>query len=318
MNDDIGRGLSSDFMSALKEGVLRPIVERVKKDHTLDFQIREEEVHIYYRGGRILGLIRTDNKFGCSFDKNYLQSSSSDVIESLPSVIDSEPETRNWIAAFPYLKEQMDFHFTSTAEKNEREFQQVIVRENNYANVANGTDFYVIDIEYVHPTYNSGRADLVAFRWKSQGSARKKGLVDLVFLEVKYGDSALGGTSGVKKHVHDMTGLARNKEAVETMQIEMLRIFRQKRELGLVRFGDKGNSHEVHSFTSERPRIIFVFINHDPASTIMGKELSNIKEEDRCMIEFASSNFMGYGLYEESIYSYDDFTSRFTKQINSK
>ncbi len=45
------RKLSETFMEALKGGVLQPILEYVQKDSTLNLEIRENQVTIYYRGG---------------------------------------------------------------------------------------------------------------------------------------------------------------------------------------------------------------------------------------------------------------------------
>jgi hypothetical protein len=50
------RRLSIDFMNDLKDtnGLLYPILERVKQDHMLMLAIRDNYINIYYRGGNIL------------------------------------------------------------------------------------------------------------------------------------------------------------------------------------------------------------------------------------------------------------------------
>ncbi len=50
------RKLSEQFMKDLvdSDGVLQPILTRVKKDSTLMLAIRENYINIYYRGGNIL------------------------------------------------------------------------------------------------------------------------------------------------------------------------------------------------------------------------------------------------------------------------
>jgi len=55
------RGLSTEFMLALKDGFLNSILEVVKRDDTLCLKIKNEYINIYYRGGSILKL---ENKNG--------------------------------------------------------------------------------------------------------------------------------------------------------------------------------------------------------------------------------------------------------------
>jgi hypothetical protein len=47
--------LSQPFMNDLlkPDGLLNPILERVKHDHTLMLSIRENYINIYYRSGNI-------------------------------------------------------------------------------------------------------------------------------------------------------------------------------------------------------------------------------------------------------------------------
>lgn len=53
------RALSTTFMNDLKSnGILHPLLERVKQDHTLMLSIRKDYINIYYRGGSILKVKR--------------------------------------------------------------------------------------------------------------------------------------------------------------------------------------------------------------------------------------------------------------------
>jgi len=307
-------------MGALIDGILSPVVSRVKRDHSLDLQIRAEEVHIYYRGGKILGLKPTSDAvegFSCSFDLNYFGLDHlPPAVAQLPGIAHSTGEIEAWLACFPQLKEGMDLYLGVTVEKNEREFQQVVVRENNYASVSNGTDYFIVDSEYVHPTL-PGRADLIAFKWKSQGHERRRGRVGLCLIEVKYGDKALKNDSGLVEHCKHMAAVVRNTEALQITKEEMLSVFKQKRDLGLVRFGANGNPNEVNSFSDEDPEIMLLLINHDPASSTLLAEMNQIDENDRTLLKFATSNFLGYGLYEECVFGFNDFLSKYGHQINS-
>ena len=108
------RELEPNFIKDLKDGILKDIISRVKEDDTLDFQIRENEVHIYYRGGRILGLKADNNKYIPSFDTSYCAGKiCTNQLDSLPEIISSEEELLQWVTSFPFLKQTIDFHFAT-------------------------------------------------------------------------------------------------------------------------------------------------------------------------------------------------------------
>ena len=123
------RELSSTFMSDLLTGSLEKVLAYIHKDNTLDVEIREKFINIYYRGGNILRIIEIGiSKYKFEYDKNYLPNPAPD----LPSLISSS----NWELYFPLMKQAMDFYF-SKHRKEEREYQQLVVRDNNYSSIAN-------------------------------------------------------------------------------------------------------------------------------------------------------------------------------------
>jgi len=104
------------------------------------------------------------------------------------AVISAGSDVDAWLVVMPILKQTMDI-FLGRHPKEEREVQQLILRDNNFEGVSRATDYYVCDIEYANP---QGRFDLVAVHWPSNGAVRKK--QDgrrLVLVETKYGDGAI-------------------------------------------------------------------------------------------------------------------------------
>ncbi len=310
------RGLKPEFLEAFLSGLLKPILDRVKRDNTLDFQIRKDEVHIYYRGGKILGIKPMGaTAYGFTFDPKYFAGGAETV---LPKVVSTNEQIGCWIDNLPQLKQAMDYHITTKVEKPEREFQQLVVRENNYGRVSNDTDYFIVDCEYSHPTLANGKTDLVAFKWLSQSQDRKRGEVRLAFIELKYGDDALAGGSGLVEHVKHMRAIVQDQDAVNVTAEEMKKVFAQKRKLGLVRFGQGGNEHEVDSFVPGAPEVMLLLINHKPASTILSRELNALDAEARETVKVATASFMGYGLYAEGILTLEEFCTRYTAQFPSE
>ena len=303
------RGLSPTFIQNLKENYgLSALLQYVKYDNTLDIEIRENKINIYYRGGSALRITEVaPNKYGFHFDKNYFLSDSSLLYDSIP-ILNSETD---WKQYFPLVKQGMDFYITKRP-KEEREFQQLVVRENNYSNISNATDYYIIDIEY--DNHKNARFDMVALEWESSGSKRKlpkSYKPKLSIIEMKYGDGALKGSAGMVKHINDFKQFLSNSIEVQDFKTEMITIFQQKRELGLIPCLSKDrNPNEV---TEVHLDIEFVFLiaNHDPASSILRSEMQKLPID----IKFSASNFAGFGLFKENVYTHHQFLEKFQNQI---
>lgn len=308
MSSGMGRGLSDNFLKALKKGMLSPVLNLVKADTTLCLEIRENYINIYYRGGNILRIEECDDAYKAGFDRKYLDELSTRVPQSLPESLISSTDVDSWTLVMPFLKHEMDLWFGRNP-KNEREFQQLIVRENNLGRCAKSTDYFICDIEYAN---NNGRFDLLAVRWPSSGSERKNNEnLGLAFIEMKYCDSALTGKAGLKKHLKDMDSFLSDKRRLDDLKSEMRSVFNQMRGLGLI-----NNQKDISQFNNDKPEYIFVLANHDPASSILKRELNGVPLNYPSLeLKFAVSNFMGYGLYKENIYSLKDFLKRFKEQI---
>jgi hypothetical protein len=207
----------------------------------------------------------------------------------------------------------MDFYFTKYL-KLEREYQQLVVRENNYSSISNGTDFFIIDIEYDCSAH--ARFDLIAIEWTSERTKRKlfgNYRPKIVIFEMKYGDGALKGNSGMQKHLVDFHTLISDTKKVGKFKDEMLCVFKQKRELGIIPCLSgvpKTNKNEVKEFEDEI-EMVFLIANHDPDSTKLHAELSSIQGPD---VKFITSNFMGYGLYRENVIDYADILLKVKSQ----
>ncbi len=302
----MARKLDNEFITDLLTGCLANLLNYVKQDNSLDLEIRDNYLNIYYLGGSILRVNKNDHSYSFVFDYNYLKSAP--FIEK--EVLIQYQKKKEWNYYFPLAKQAMDF---SKKTKEERAFQQLVVRQNNYSSIANSTDFFVIDIEY--DTQNNSRFDIVACEWPSIASNRKlqKGFKPkLVIIEMKYGDGALTGSSGMKKHFDDFDSFISSTDSVSKFKLEMLGLLKQKRELGLIPCLSKdSNNHEVCEFDNS-VELMFLIANHDPESSILQTELHGLVNQK---VKFITSNFMGYGLYNQNIFDLNQFSTRFHKQI---
>jgi hypothetical protein len=307
------RGISNNFIKNLKDGILKPILEYIKEDSNLILEIRNDYINIYYRGGNLLKISEKTigiSKYDFYFNNKYiLNPNKTNVkITNNMKVIDSTnpKDVEKWIDIIPHIKYEMD-KWLSKYKKLEKEYQQTIVRENNI-DLAKSTDYFICDIENAK---GKGRYDLIAVKWISNGAKRKSGKnLRLAFVELKFGDGSLKGSSGLEKHIKDMDEFLSNQKNIDNIKEEMKKTFNQKLELGLIE-----NQNKIESFSDEKPEYILVLANHDPDSTLLRMELKKIQPSENFELKIATSNFMGYGLFQEAIYTLDEFKKKFCEQI---
>lgn len=302
------RKISDTFMNDLmaENGILHPILSRITRDHTLMLAIRKDKINIYYRGGNILRVEETGiHKYKTSFDDNYNRNDL--PIPTSPVFLRSSEDTIAWVASFAERKNIMDEYF-SIYGKAEREFQQLIARENNNSTVSNETEYFISDIEYNEP---GARFDMMGIRWlayqRQSGNNCKVALI-----EVKYGDGALGGDAGIIKHLQDMEKLVSNKEKYAEVLQTMQNQFDQLDQLGLVRYNKGISNARVKLNTDDKPEVIFILANHNPRSTKLQSilnqpEVMRYAGSDLFDLRFYTARFAGYALHSDCMLPMDDF-----------
>lgn len=306
------RQLSEFFIKNLKNesGIIFPILERVKNDDTLMFAIRDGYINIYYRGGSLLKITEHNNSFSTSFDHNYIKSGMSASDLRIPSNIDSVDAAQKCVQAFPHIKEVMDLYFSKN-NKPEREYQQLVARENNYSTISNESEYFIADIEVAETEFGA-RFDMIGIKWPA--NQRQKGnKCTPVFIEMKYGDGAVGGTSGLVKHLKDFNDFI-EEGRYSSLLASMENQFDQLDELGLLKFNKSGNVKNISFDTNKKlkPEVILILANHNPRSTSLSTELNkpevlNIIKEENFDLKFFVASFSGYGMHHDCMLNLESF-----------
>jgi hypothetical protein len=297
MTDIARRGLSPEFLADLQGGLLAPLRERVVRDRSLCLELRENYINVYYRGGNLMKVSAANGGYAAFFDIKYFEGSA--PIMPSPWLRDAS-DVAAWLAALPTLKQAMDLWQPG----EEREVQQLILRDNTVSGNARSTDYYVCDIEYAN---HHGRFDLVAVHWPSTPAARKK--QDgrrLVLGEVKFGDGALDGTAGLHAHVNDVNAHLAVPENLDGLKLEMVRVFNQKRALGLI-----DCEKDLVGFSAEPPILLLVLVNHDPDKSRLRELLRAMPPSPHAELRIATGSLLGYGLYDPAILTVGEALSRF-------
>jgi hypothetical protein len=296
------RGLSPEFMDSLQSGLLAPLRERVKADSSLCLELRENYANVYYRGGNLMRVSQADGGYAAFFDANYFEGVAPPL--PIPTGRLREPaDVAAWMAALPWLKQGMDL-FLGRHPKDEREIQQSLLRENNFGVCARSTDYYVCDIEYAN---THGRFDVIAVRWPSTPAERKR--QDgrrLVLAEVKCGDGALDGGAGLHAHIADVNAHVADPDNVAGLKLEMVRVFNQKRALGLI-----DCERDLLGFSDEPPLLLLVLANHDPDKSRLRELLRLVPPSPYAELRVATGCLLGYGLYEPAVLTIEQALMRF-------
>ena len=291
------RALGSGMFHDLKDsnGCLHGLLNLVLQDTTLEFEMRgTRSASIYYRGGRLLCIEWDGTQYVLHFDTNYCRHGQN---------LSGQPSISEAIEKVPYYKQAMDRWFAQHP-KYEREFQQLVERDNNrHGEISHATDYYIVDTELV---YEDARFDMVAVHWPSIGVVRKNlHAPKLVFIEMKYGDGALSSTAGLMDHLKDFEHF---RQAVNLPAIcaDYAEVFRQKCELGLIP-DMKALPHDI-TIQSTDIALIFLLANHDPEKTGLHTIVTGLQATNYPFpVKFAAASMMGYGLYDEMMYSIQEF-----------
>jgi hypothetical protein len=308
------RGLSGKFMISLKSGLLKPVLERVKKDDTLMLGIRDGYFNIYYRGGNLLRITEKQHSFNLFFDKKYdlSEGHKTYIGLNLPEIITDHSQLDKWVLSIASLKELMDFWFSKNS-KMEREFQQLVERENNRSPISGDTEYFITDIEFADSSIGA-RFDILAIKWPA--SKRKDGKsCTASFIEMKYGDAALSGNSGLIKHIKDMNTFLTVKENYFAILETMTTQFNQLDELGLMNYNHCTNNTKVQLSENNTPEFIFLIANHNPRSKqlkeiLIDPEFINAIKIGLYNLRFYVANDAGYGMHEKNMLSYEEYVSR--------
>ena len=296
------RKLDDVLLKALRKGgSLYPLLAEVQSDPTLCLELRGTSINIYYRGGSLMKIEQRPNDDRIfSFDENYFADANR---IDFPDRTDVDA----WIEVAPKLKRAVD-QYLSKRRNDEREFQQLLLRENNYGRIAGSTDYYICDIEYQN---KNSRFDLVAVHWPSKSSERRKAEDRrLVFIEMKYGDSALDGPAGIKSHIEKVNKFLSDPDELTNFKEDMVAVFNQKQDLKLLEC-----PKNLMSFSDEQPLLLLVFANHDPDSKRLSRALDVLPDSPHAELRVATASFMGYGLYDQGIHTIDEARKRFSDYI---
>jgi hypothetical protein len=304
------RALSDTFMFDLQDqnGRLIPLLTHVRMDDSLMLAIRNNYINIYYRGGNIVRISeQPSGSYSAFFDVKYNKNNL--PLPILPNRIHHQADIIQWVQSFGSLKNVMDGFFT-LHPKPEREFQQLIARENNNSSISNESEYFITDIEINQSTLRA-RFDMVGVRWRT--NERKNGnKCRLALMEMKYADAALGGKAGLTKHLQDIDAFFSNRESHMLLCQTIESQFNQLDALGLLKYKHSKRTTSVQLNMDDKPEVIFILANHNPRSTklsafINDPAMDSYANSPLFDLRFFVASFAGYGLHADCMVPLEKF-----------
>ena len=297
------RSLSEKFFKTLNEEKYKEIKNIVNNDDDLIMCLRGNYVTIYYKSMRILE-ISQQGKF--NIDKHY--------------GISVPCDNTDWVEYFKNAKYAIDIYGKEkNISKFEKEVQQAIVKENNIGTICNETDYFIIDIEYTQPHFN-GRFDALDVHWPK--NKRKNGNnLQLAFIEIKAGSNAVRGNSGVSKHYNSVIEFLKNLNQGDNKEKfiqDLEQMIQQHRDLGL--WNIPHNQNKITLSRTIKPQLIFVLADYNPKSKSLVEEFEEISATNNndlpFELTFATSSFVGYGLYDDCMLTIDEVKEKLSGNKN--
>jgi hypothetical protein len=311
------RKLTPTLFDELKKekGKFHALLEYVKADDTLDMEFRGNSFTLYYRGGAILTI--EENEYENTDGTKEYKYNWKGINKKYLLTSKLKHNAEDFEEYIPEAKHIMD-RYICIGPKNhlgEKEIQQLVVKENNYSQNSQDTDYFIVDMEYTEGGGKDGyRFDLIAVRWDSYGPARRKHEVSLAIIEVKQGFNSVRTSSsspGLRSHQEDFSNFIDEKKssgALKEFREDMVMIFKQKCELGLIL--PQKIKHKIKNITQkfelnveDNVDFICLLANYKKASDELHNELDEMESKGMKSCKFIRSHYCGYGLYADEMFT---------------
>lgn len=183
------RGISADFAEAFKKCELNDLYQ-IHQDEIF-IGVRNQYLNLYYNCDSIARVEYTNKKITCYLDQFYLSGKPVTGRHKIKVIDPAE-------ICLQYNTIKANSESKSTDEKKAQS-KLVLLNNNN-----SGSRWYCFDVEWVKAFENQNKKDHADFKGRFDIMAITKEKPHRVALiELKYGRGAIGGKSGICKHIKD-------------------------------------------------------------------------------------------------------------------
>ena len=250
----MARSLNNELLEKMKTGEYKRVIETVRKDRSLSFEIRDGKGIIYYKKGKVLTLAKDRQEISKGYDKYG---------SGVP-----ELDLQNPKKYFEDCKTLVDNY----AKYREFTMQQLIASQN----VDEQSEFLVIDMEYQYEQndvpkdkrIDKTRIDLVAIEKASNA---------IVLFELKQGCGALEGKSGIEDHIKKTQKHIDTEDFCKKLRRDIKAIIDQKVQLGML---DEYANKYIEPIDTAEIKMMFIFVYSSPEERMSyDKMIEEIKKK---------------------------------------
>lgn len=316
----IKRSLTDELIKKLQnEEVFKVLWEIVICDETLCPVFRNDKIDVYYRGYKLFsitceGILRNKQPFNnkiIDYNNHEYHGLNGKIMH-----LKDNPTFEDFPYILPFYKQNVDYWFgAGTKRAYEREFQQLILRENNSKKFGEYSDYFILEMEYQYRT-SGPEPDLIAVKMPRRKKQAKS--YRLAVVEVKYLDDRFTGKAGIRSHIDDYIKLMNDKNMLQEVKNEMEIFFTQRKKLGLLK-GYDSNNQQI-KISDEKPELILALIglNSNNGKNNHKKEVESLKKILTDALEYygpelldavyiAQTSEIGFGLYEDKMIKIADY-----------
>lgn len=243
----MARELKKDHLEKYKpKGPYRMLFEVVQGDSELSFEIRTDDVMVYYRKKKVLTVKK--GKRIHLLDKEYV----GDLEEY--KKLEQSFNFKSKKSIEEYFKKAKKYAYNHSYGI-EFEFQQNILRgnssyDNRYMVVDMEWAFSQEDIDENERLNSKTRIDLLVV----DTELNSNGYNDIYVAELKVGIKSTENKSGISDHINKNEDLFNHSLACEALKNDVIKIIEQKRELGLL----TGTPKDFKFVDGQKPKTMLV------------------------------------------------------------
>ena len=250
----MARELKKDHLEKYKpKGPYRMLFEVVQEDSELSFEIRTDDVMVYYRKKKVL-TVKKGKRINL-LDKEYV----GDLVKY--KKLEQSFNIKSKKSIKEYFKNAKRYAYNHSYGL-EFEFQQNILRgnssyDNRYMVVDMEWAFSQKDIDVNERLIIKTRIDLLVV----DTELNSDGYNDIYMAELKVGNNAIDGKSGIIDHIKKNDEFINHFLACKALKNDIIKIVEQKRELGLL----EGIPKDFKFVDGQKPKtmLVLAYRNND-------------------------------------------------------
>lgn len=317
----MSRSISESFLRWLQTSSGSLMLKRIHQFPSLSVNLAGDSLKVYFNGMLILSVpakIALDESIILTpLSVNYRYENDRILGDVIARGV-------NLASLQDYLGAAIGFLSRRDNKRQEERVRQEITYVNNRSRIANDTDYFVVAQEYPITDYRTNKKskfDLVTIKWSSSAICRKEfspSDIEIVVFELKYGMGAIGGSkkskgrkADLRCHIDDFNNsIIHNDINREGFVCDIISMFVQQASLnGFYAENVNGMKHVRRLLNSDEiirrfaaqvaVKFGFILVDYKGASSLLKEQLEMFDDD----FLFATSSYMGYGLYENFMFN---------------